>query len=139
MKKTFTCIVCPVSCRITVEAQGDEQNREQGEKPVEALQVSGNACKNGYHYAINEYTLPKRSITTTVAVKQGLLRRLPVVSDREIPKSKIMECMKALYTIEVAAPIKRGDIIAENICNTGANILASSDGASPDGAWHATY
>ena len=60
-------------------------------------------------------------------VKQGLLNRLPVVSDSEVPKAKIMECMKNLYEIAVIAPIKSGDIIVENICDTGSNIIASRD------------
>ena len=50
MKKTYTCIVCPMSCRITVEEQ------------EEGMKVAGNGCGRGKEYAMNEHTLPKRTL-----------------------------------------------------------------------------
>ena len=118
MTKTYTCIVCPMSCRITVEEQDGK------------LSVSGNTCKRGYKYALNEHTSPKRMVTSTVKVENGVLRRLPVVSDSEILKEKIKECLKVIYEVSISAPIKYGDVIVENICGTGVNIIASRDIAS---------
>ena len=40
--KEYTCIVCPRSCRITVEEKDGE------------LVITGNTCKRGYEFAKNE-------------------------------------------------------------------------------------
>ena len=115
MKNTYTCIVCPMSCQITVEEEGED------------LAVSGYTCKRGRRYAVNEHRSPKRMVTSTVRVENGILRRLPVVSNAEIPKSKMTECLKAVYAAAVSAPVKCGDIVISNICDTGVDIIASRD------------
>lgn len=107
------CIICPQSCRMIVK------------KGREGLIVEGNGCRRGKEHAINEYIDPKRMLTTTVKVKGGSMRRLAVISDREISKNKLKDCLEVLYAIEVQAPIKAGEIIAENILGTNVNIIAS--------------
>jgi len=39
----------------------------------------------------------------------------------------MMKCMIELAKIRVRAPIKCGDIVCENISNTGVNIIVSRD------------
>jgi CxxC motif-containing protein len=39
----------------------------------------------------------------------------------------MFEIMAVLHACKVQAPIKRGDVIIENVCGTGANIIASRD------------
>lgn len=111
---TYTCVVCPVSCTIDVIPE------ENG-----GYRTSGNQCKRGERYAISEHTHPVRMITTTVAVKHSVFPRLPVISDGEVPKEKLMECMNEIYRISVEAPIKCGDIVMNNICGTGVNIVSA--------------
>jgi CxxC motif-containing protein len=64
-------------------------------------------------------------LTTTVFIKDGVLPRLPVTADGEIPKDKISECLSVLHKISAAAPIEIGEVVVENICGTGVNIVAS--------------
>ncbi len=111
--KEFTCIVCPVSCNLTVS----EQNGE--------VTVEGNQCKRGLNFGINEYTDPKRMITTTVKLNHKELRRLPVISTEPVPKNRLIELVQSLYKIEVTTPVSRGDIVMKNIGNTGVDILAT--------------
>lgn len=113
MKKEFTCIICPLSCHLTVYKEGD------------SIVVEGNTCKRGKTFGENEYTNPMRLLTTTVKLKGSYLNRLPVISQEEIPKNKTFECVKELYKITVEAPVTRGQVIIENICGTGVNIVAS--------------
>ena len=113
-KKIFTCIVCPVSCRITVTDKGGNK-----------LSVSGHSCKRGEKHAESEYTDPRRMITTTVKIKGSTQRRLPVISDSEIPKRCMEECLALLYGVTVTAPIRCGDIVVSDICGLGVNIMAS--------------
>lgn len=115
MMKTYTCIGCPLSCAVTVVEEG------------KTLSVSGYSCNKGRKYAIDEHRAPKRSLTGTVAIEHGGLRRLPVVSAVEVPKEKIKECMKILYSITVVAPIQTGDVVVNDICGTGVDIVASRD------------
>jgi CxxC motif-containing protein len=42
-----------------------------------------------------------------------------------IPKDKIMECVRSLKGIEIKAPVSIGDIVVENICGTGINMVAT--------------
>lgn len=113
IEKNYTCIVCPVSCDLTLT---DDNG---------VLTVTGNACKRGEVYAKNEYTDPKRMITTTVRLTGAELARLPVISTDPIPKGLMADCLKLLYEMEVKAPVKVRDIIVKNILNTGVDIVAA--------------
>lgn len=113
MKKVITCIVCPVGCTLTVY----EENHQ--------IIVEGNQCKRGQEFGEKEYIRPMRILTTTVKIEGSLHRRLPVMSDGEIPKDQLTQCVQALYKISVQAPIIRGDILVKDICHTGINIVAS--------------
>lgn len=109
----YTCIACPKSCTLTLT---DEDG---------VLAVSGQECPNGEKYAQNEYTDPKRVLTTTVSVCGAALPLIPVVSDGEISKTKLRDCLDFLYNLTVIAPITEGEIVAANILNTGTNIIAA--------------
>lgn len=111
--KEFTCIVCPNSCLITVEEGPD------------GLVITGNTCKRGEDFARSEYTSPTRMLTSTVKLTGARLPRVPVKTDAEVPKSKVLECQQALTAICVGAPVKCGDVIVKNICGTGADVVAT--------------
>ena len=113
MSAEYICIVCPSSCRLSVTEEGGE------------IKVNGNECRRGEGHGIQEYREPLRMLTTTVVAREAALPRLPVISSREIPKAKLVECLNLLYKMEVSAPVKCGDIIVKNICNTGADVIAS--------------
>ena len=110
--KELICIVCPKGCHLTV----DEEN---------GYAVSGNNCPRGEEYGKNEVIAPKRTITSTVKVSGGLYPRLPVKTDKPIPKELIFEAMKLLDAVELTAPVKVGDVVIENVLGTGANFIAS--------------
>lgn len=110
----YTCIICPMSCHLTVTKESDG-----------TLTVSGNNCKRGETHGINEYTNPKRMLTTTVVVKNCQEKRLAVVSKEELPKELLSECLKELYKIEVTAPVHCGDVVIKDICHTGIDIVST--------------
>lgn len=113
MKKELICISCPMGCHLTVE--GEEGN----------YVVSGHTCKNGEKYGIEEVTNPQRVVPSTVVIKGALTARLPVKTADTIPKSKIFDCMKALETVVVEAPVQLGDVIVPNVCGTGVDVVAT--------------
>ena len=110
MDKELICICCPRGCHLKVN--------------IEENKVSGNSCKRGESYGLTEVTNPVRVVTTTVKVNNGELKVLPVKTKGEIPKSLIFQCMDVIKKIEVNAPIKIGDVIIENILDTGIDVVS---------------
>jgi CxxC motif-containing protein len=104
------CIVCPKGCRLRVD---------------EKMAVSGNGCDRGAVYAEKEITNPTRVLTSTVCISGAEFVRLPVKTDRDIPKKLIFTAMRLLDGLTVTAPVKAGDIIVRDILNTGANFVAT--------------
>ena len=110
--RTLTCISCPLGCQITVEMEGKE-----------ILKIEGNTCKRGYEYAKNECTHPVRTLTSTVALEGGGV--LPVKTDKPIPKELLFDAMEVLNHITARANVKLGDIILPNLLGTDANVIAT--------------
>lgn len=117
-KKEMICIVCPIGCHLEVI---EDETKESG------YRVEGADCKRGKLYGVKELTDPTRLLTSTVKVVGGELTRLPVRTKTEIPKDKLLECMEAINKIEVKAPIHMGDVLLENILDTGVDIIATRD------------
>lgn len=110
MTREMTCIVCPKGCTLTVELEGRE-----------VLSVTGHTCRRGEIYAQTECTAPMRTLTTTAAVVGGGV--VPVKTDRAVPKELLMACMKEINALRVSGAVKIGDVVLENILDTGANVI----------------
>ena len=89
------------------------------------IEVSGNTCKRGASYAVDEVTAPKRTLTSTV--KTDTHNMLSVKTNTAIPFAKMREVMKELSEITVKVPVKIGDVIISNVCKTGADIVATKN------------
>jgi len=114
-KTEFVCIVCPMGCQLTAQKAGDD------------YAISGNSCPRGEKYGKQEMVYPIRHISSTIKVENGFLKLCPVKTETEIPKDMIFPVMKVINEIKVQAPIKSGQLIVENILETGVNIIASRD------------
>ncbi len=117
MTRDLICVSCPLGCPITVELS------ENGE----VIKVTGNTCKRGEKYAISECTNPVRVLTSTMKVNGGSLPVIPVKTSAPIPKDKMFDCMKAINNEVVDAPVKIGDVLICNVCDTGADIIATNE------------
>ena len=115
--RVIRCIVCPTGCEIQVK-------KKEG---TDEITFEGYTCKRGLEYAQQEYYEPKRILTTTIRVKNGLLPLVPVRTDSPILKDKLNEALKEIAIKEIEAPIKMGDILIENLLGLGANVIASRD------------
>ena len=103
-KREYTCVVCPNGCALLVEVR-------EGAKP-EFLSVSGNLCPRGAAWAKQEVEDPRRTISTHVLVRGGVL---PVASVRTldaVPLADIMKVREALKNIVLQAPVHIGQIAA---------------------------
>ena len=92
------CIVCPKGCHLAV----DEDNN---------YEVTGFGCARGVDYGKKELTNPTRVITSTVKIAGGIHKRLPVKTDKDIPKGMIQDAMKLLDSVELTAPVTVGDVV----------------------------
>ena len=110
--KELICINCPKGCHLQIDEEQD-------------YKVTGNCCPRGETYGKNELLHPVRTITSTVKLTGGRISRLPVKTDRTIPKEKMFQCMELLNQIEVKAPVKTGQILMEHVLGTEANVVAT--------------
>ena len=88
----------------------------------EVISVTGNTCKRGDVYARKEVTNPTRIVTSTVRVSGGDADMVSVKTKEDIPKGKIFECVKALNSVEVPAPVHIGDVLVKDVAGTGVDI-----------------
>ena len=112
--RILTCIVCPRGCQLHVTLRDGK---------VES--VRGNACKRGVIYAEDECTHPKRTVTSTVRCEGGGL--VAVKTSQAIPKELVFEVMKVINSLTAPEGTKVGDVILDNVLETGANIVATSN------------
>lgn len=106
------CIMCPMGCPLTVE---------RTEKGVE---VTGNTCKRGLEYGIQEFTAPKRVVTSLVNAENGKV--VSVKTSTLIDKGLIFKVLDELKCVKLSSPVKIGDVIILNVCGSGADIIATS-------------
>ena len=108
------CIVCPKGCHLKV----DEEN---------GYAVTGNSCEKGAAYGKKELTNPTRVVTSTVRVEGSEKRRVSVKTSRDISKGKMMEAVALLDGVTLTAPVHIGDVVLENILDTGADFVATGN------------
>ena len=113
-RKELICIGCPLGCNLTVEMDGGQ-----------VVSVNGNTCKRGDDYARKELTDPRRIVTSTVPVAGGNLPVVSVKTASDVPKGKIRECLCALKGVTLTAPVQIGDVIVENVADTGVDVIAT--------------
>ena len=115
-KIELTCIGCPMGCPLVVEMENGAVSK-----------VTGNTCPRGDAYGRKEVTNPTRIVTSTVRVEGGTL---PVVSCKtrtDIPKGKIFDVVRALKTVTVQAPVTIGQVLVDNVADTGVEIIATKN------------
>jgi CxxC motif-containing protein len=107
------CIVCPVGCRLKVEHTGD------------GVKVLGNTCEKGKKYAMEEFTNPTRTVTTSIPVTGGQMSLLSVKTKSPVPKASIPTVLKELRSAKVTAPVLVGDVVLANAAGTGIDVVAT--------------
>lgn len=107
------CIICPNGCKLKIMMEDNS-----------IVDINGQKCNRGKDYALQEIKNPKRIVTSTVKLVDSKKILLPVRSNTSISKDLLSEAIKEIDGVNVSPPIKCGDIIIENILNTGVNIIA---------------
>ena len=113
MKRTFTCIVCPNSCVLTVT------------KTEDGWKVEGNKCKRGEKFAVGEMTAPVRTISSTVATSLPDMPVLPVRVNADFPKERIFDVMREINSVKLNARPEIGDVVIADVCGLGVDVIAA--------------
>ncbi|MBQ9153307.1 MAG: DUF1667 domain-containing protein [Solobacterium sp.] len=110
--KNLTCIICPNGCRLEI----DENDH-----------VSGNLCPRGTDFALQELKNPQRSVSTTCRTVFPGIPVVPVRTEREVPKRIMKEIVREVSRIVIDQKMDIGDTVAENILDTGVNVILCTD------------
>lgn len=114
---TLTCIRCPKGCQVTVTLKGGQ-----------VTSVAGNGCPRGDAYARKEVTDPTRVVTTVVPVSgSDVARMVSVKTAGDVPKAKVLDVVRALSGVSMAAPVHIGDVVLADVCGTGVDVIATKD------------
>ncbi len=111
IKKKFVCIRCPVGCNLTVKKY------ESGK-----IVVSGNSCKRGEEYGIQEVTEPRRTITTIKQTKTG---SISLKTDAPAKKEQYFDILKEIERKKINKQYEIGDIFIKNVFGTNINIVVT--------------
>jgi len=88
--------------------------------------VEGNKCEKGKEFAEAEVTNPTRTLTTTVRTKFPGVPVISVRTDGEIPKDSLMLAMQELSEVVVSTELGCGDIVLEDVAETGVSVIVTS-------------
>ena len=113
MKRTLTCIECPIGCEIEVDLEGGK-----------VVSLMGNGCPRGKIYAEAEVVCPKRVVTSTVRAENGEM--IPVKTDKPVRKDAIFEVMQKINQTVCKFPVALGDVLIKNICGD-ANLIVTAN------------
>ena len=114
MKRTFTCIVCPNGCTIEAEYEG-----------TDVLSVTGNTCPKGKDYVIQELTDPRRTISSSVRLRNGELPLASVRLSAPVPKARIFDVMEAINQVELEAPVSIGQVAIPDVLGLGSDVIVT--------------
>lgn len=114
--RELICINCPLGCHLSVDDK-DKAN----------VKVSGNTCPRGVTYAVSEVNAPKRMVTSSVPVVGSKVQRVSVKTSAPIPKDRIFDCLAQIKNITATAPVRIGDVLLANVCDSGADVVATRE------------
>ncbi len=114
MEKELVCISCPLGCRLHVSWTGAGD-----------IRVDGNQCPRGEIYGREEILAPKRVVTATCSVSGKEHRRLPVKTDKPLPRELVDDLLNEVYRLAISLPVKTGDVIMADIAGSGVNLVAT--------------
>lgn len=115
----FHCTTCPSECALTIETCIDENRVEH------VLSVQGNRCARGRKFAEQEVIRPMRILATTIVVRGGDEKLLPVRTARPIPRDLHLRAMRDIRHASVTAPVHMGDVVMSDLLGTGVDLIAS--------------
>jgi CxxC motif-containing protein len=111
----FVCIGCPMGCPLQLVHEGSE-----------IREVSGHECNRGAKYARQEFTEPRRGLSTTVRIAGARWDRLPVKVAGQVHKARVREAARAIHALRVEAPVRLGQVLLKDLLGEkGLDVVAT--------------
>ncbi len=104
------CIMCPLGCPLRVTEKDGK------------VCVEGNTCARGAKYGAEEFTYPKRTVTTLVKEKSGGV--CSVKTSSSVPKDRIKDVLFEASKLCVT-DAKIGDVILQNVLGLGVDFVVT--------------
>ncbi|MDX9721256.1 MAG: DUF1667 domain-containing protein [Myxococcota bacterium] len=111
---TLLCISCPIGCPLQLVHEGQE-----------IKEVTGAQCNRGAKYARQEFSDPRRQLSTTVPISGARWQRLPVRLSAPIPKHLVFEAVRIIHSLRLEAPVQRGQVLLHDLLGEGVDVLAT--------------
>lgn len=111
----MNCKICSMDCELNIK-----ENKEDN-----SYIITGNRCPQGEKYALKEIREPSRVLFSRVLLDKGPMSRLHVKTDKIVPSYFKDSFIKIIEKTRVEAPVAKGDILIENILNTGINVVSA--------------
>jgi CxxC motif-containing protein len=115
-EEKIICVGCPMGCLVTLTINNEE---------VEG--ITGNRCKQGERYVLEEYRNPVRTLTTTLLTLDSSQPLLPVRTAVPILKTEVLTIAKALADVRAKPPIKTGEVVVSGESGIGVDVVATAD------------
>ena len=113
--RQFVCIGCPIGCPLQLDHEG-----------LKIVEVSGHECDRGAKYAKQEFTDPRRELSTTVAIRGARWARLPVRVSGPVPRERVMEAARQIHALRVEAPVRLGQVLLRDLLDeAGIDVIAT--------------
>lgn len=103
--RTYTCILCPNGCVV------DPEN------------FAGAKCPKGEAYVRQELTDPRRTISSLAKVTGGDRPLVGVRLTQPVPKARIMDAVRVLRELTLAAPVAAGAVVVRNLLGLGCDVV----------------
>jgi len=102
--KEYTCIGCPIGCPLQLVHKGSK-----------ITEISGYECDRGAKYAQQEFTDPRRELSTTMEIVGARWRRLPVKVTGPVEKGRVLEAARQIHAVHITAPVKIGQVLIKDL------------------------
>jgi CxxC motif-containing protein len=110
----YTCIGCPIGCPLQLVHEGGE-----------IMEISGYECNRGAKYAKQEFTDPRRELSTTVEIAGSRWKRLPVKVTGPVEKGRVIEAARKIHRLKVNAPVRLGQVLIKDFLGEkGIDVIA---------------
>ncbi len=116
MDRIFTCLLCPNGCEIEVRYE-DRRIHE----------ISGALCSKGDQYVRQELLDPRRSIASSILVKNGHLPLVSVRLSRAVSKNMIFPIMAEIRKQQVEAPVALGQVLIRQVLGLDCDVVATKN------------
>lgn len=102
--KEYTCIGCPIGCPLQLVHKGSK-----------ITEILGYECDRGAKYAKQEFTDPRRELSTTMEIVGARWRRIPVKVTGPVEKGRVLEAARRIHEVPVTAPVKIGQVLIKDL------------------------